>query len=179
MSNNKASRIALYIDGENLFSAARELGFQVDFTRLKDFFGRQGIVLRASIYWPVDDDTESTPPRPLLDWLDHHGYRVVTMPGSIVDQEHSQRTSRADMKVELAVDALCYGVHVDQVIFFAGSSDFRTLFAAIQRQGARVTVVSTLKTDPPFISDELRRQADKFIDLAELKPAIALDNWGA
>ena len=179
MSNNPASRIALYIDGQNLFSAARELGFQVDFTRLKDFFGRQGIVLRASIYWPVDDDPKYSPPRPLVDWLDAHGYRIVTSPGSIPNEESSQRRTRADMKVELAVDALGYGVHVDQAIFFAGSRDFRTLFAAIQRQGTRVTVVSTLQTDPPLISDELRRQADAFIDLAELKSAIALDGWGA
>ena len=176
LTSSEVTKTALYIDGQNLLSAARELGFKVDFTRLKDFFRQQGIVHRASIYWPDDPDPKKRPSRPLLDWLDYHGYRVVTMPGSVLDEESRQRQPRAVMKVELAVDALGYGVHVDHAIFFAGSRDFRTLIAAIQQQGTRVTVVSTAQTNPPFISDELRRQADAFIDLVDLRPAIRLRN---
>ena len=60
----------------------------------------------------------------------------------------------------------------DQFVLFSGDSDFAYLLAAVQRRGVRVTVVSTLKSQPPMASDDLRRQADSFVDLADLSDII-------
>ena len=76
------------------------------------------------------------------------------------------------MDIELAVDAMELAPHVDHIVLFSGDGDFRPLLESIQRQGVRVSVVSTIRSQPPMISDELRRQADNFIELQELKDVI-------
>ncbi len=57
-------------------------------------------------------------------------------------------------------------------VLFSGDGDFRPLVATLQRKGVRVSVVSTIRSTPPMIADDLRRQADNFIELEELKDAI-------
>jgi uncharacterized LabA/DUF88 family protein len=58
----------------------------------------------------------------------------------------------------------------DHLVLFSGDGDFRRLVEAIQRKGVRVTVVSTIRSSPPMVADELRRQADEFLELAEIAP---------
>jgi uncharacterized LabA/DUF88 family protein len=77
------------------------------------------------------------------------------------------------MDIELAIDVLEMAEHLDHVILFSGDGDFRRLVEAVQRRGLRVSVVSTIKSAPPMVADELRRQADDFVELAELAPLIA------
>jgi uncharacterized LabA/DUF88 family protein len=79
------------------------------------------------------------------------------------------------MDIKLAVDAMELAEHIDQMILFSGDGDFRPLVEAVQRRGVRVTVVSTIASHPPMIADELRRQADAFIDLVDLKPKLSRD----
>jgi uncharacterized LabA/DUF88 family protein len=76
------------------------------------------------------------------------------------------------MDIELAVDAMELAEHLDHIVLFSGDGDFRTLVEALQHKGKRVSVVSTLTTQPPMVADELRRQADQFIDLADLQKDI-------
>ena len=76
------------------------------------------------------------------------------------------------MDVEIAVDAMELAPHVDHVVLFSGDGDFRPLVEGLQRQGVRVSVVSTIRSKPPMIADELRRQTDNFIELDELKDVI-------
>jgi uncharacterized LabA/DUF88 family protein len=166
-------KIALFIDGTNLYLTAKFLGFEVDFRRLLEEFQSRGTLLRAFYYTIVDEDQEYSSIRPLIDWLDYNGYKVVTRaPKDFLDAA-GWRKVRGSMDVALAVDAMELAEHIDQMVLFSGDGDFRPLVAAIQRRGVHVTVVSTLSTQPSMIADDLRRQADAFIDLADLRSKLA------
>jgi len=172
MSSN--SKIALFIDGANLYATAKTLGFDIDYRRLlKEFRGRDGVLLRAFYYTAVIEDQEYNSIRPLIDWLDYNGYTVVTKATKEFIDASGRRKVKGNMDIELAVDAMELAEHIDQMVLFSGDSDFRSLVEAVQRRGVRVTVVSTISSQPPMIADVLRRQADVFTDLIELRPLIA------
>jgi uncharacterized LabA/DUF88 family protein len=168
-------KIAVFIDGPNLYGAARTLGFEIDFRLLlKEFQGR-GTLVRAYYHTAIIEDPEYSAIRPLVDWLDYHGYTVVTKATKEFIDASGRRKVKGNMDIELAVDAMEMSAHVDEMVLFSGDGDFRSLVEAIQRRGVRVTVVSTIITQPAMIADELRRQADVFLDLRELQPKIARD----
>ncbi|KRR30150.1 NYN domain-containing protein [Bradyrhizobium retamae] len=170
-----SDRIALFIDGANLYATARTLGFDIDYRRLlKEFQGR-GALLRAFYYTTVIEDQEYTSIRPLIDWLDYNGYTVVTKLTKEFTDAGGRRKVKGSMHVELAVNAMELAERIDRMFLFSGDGDFRPLVEAVQRRGVHVTVVSTLTSQPPMVADELRRQADAFIDLAELKAALGRD----
>jgi len=173
MSSASSSRIALFIDGANLHATARTLGFDIDYKRLLAEFGRRGEVLRAFYYSATDLELSSL--RPLLDWLDYNGYTVVTRPAKESVDAGGRRRVKANLEIELAVDAMELAADVDEMILFSGDGDFRPLVEAMQRRGVRVTVVSTVSSKPPIVADELRRRADAFIDLAKLQTKIGRD----
>jgi uncharacterized LabA/DUF88 family protein len=169
-------KIALFIDGSNLYATSKALGFDIDYRRLLSEFQGRGTLLRAFYYTTVIEDQEFSSIRPLIDWLDYNGYTVVTkLTKEFVDATTGRRKVRGSMDVDLAVSAMELAEHVDQIVLFSGDGDFRSLVEALQRRGVRVTVVSTLSTQPPMVADDLRRQADVFIDLADLKPKVARD----
>ncbi|MGB5948226.1 MAG: NYN domain-containing protein [Parvibaculum sp.] len=165
-------RIALFIDGANLYSAARGLGFDIDYKRLLELFRSKGILVRAFYYTALLEDQEYSPLRPLIDWLDYNGYSVVTKPAKEFTDSTGRRRVKGNMDIELAVDAMELADKVDHLVLFSGDGDFRRLVDAIQRKGKRVTVVSTIRSAPPMIADELRRQADQFIDLDTLRGSL-------
>ena len=173
MTNRSDERIALFIDGANLYSAARALGFSIDFRSLLDHFGARGRLVRAYYYTALFDDLEYSPLRPLVDWLDYNGYALVTKRAKEFTDAYGNRKVKGDMDVEIAIDAMEMARKVDHIVLFSGDGDFRRLVEAVQREGVRVSVVSTLRSSPPMAADELRRQADAFIDLADLAPEIA------
>src|SRR6478752_1983142 len=166
---NRANKLALLIDGPNLHSAAKLLGFDIDFKRLLAEFQSRGVLLRAFYYTTVIEDQQYTSIRPLIDWLDYNGYTVVTKATKEFTDASGRRKVKGNMDIELAVDALDLAKHVDQIVLFSGDGDFRSLVEALQRHGVHVTVVSTMLSQPPIVADELRRQADVFIDLVELR----------
>ncbi len=165
-------RIALFVDGANLYAAARSLGFDIDYKRLLDEFASQGRLIRAFYYTALIDDQDYSPIRPLVDWLDYNGYTMVTKPTKEFTDAAGRRKLKGNMDIELAIDVLDMADHLDHVVLFSGDGDFRRLVEAVQRRGVRVTVVSTLRSQPPMIADELRRQADNFIELQDLAPLI-------
>jgi uncharacterized LabA/DUF88 family protein len=169
------NRIAVFIDGANLYATTRALAFDIDYKRLLVEFKSRGNLVRVSYYTATLEDQEYNSVRPLIDWLDYNGYSVVTKPTKEFIDSEGRRKIKGNMDIELAVDAMELAEHVDEVILFSGDGDFRSLVKAIQRRGVRVTVVSTIQTAPPMIADELRRQADVFTDLGELKAAIGRD----
>jgi uncharacterized LabA/DUF88 family protein len=169
-------KIALFIDGSNLYATSKALGFDIDYRRLLSEFRSRGVLLRAFYYTTVIEDQEYSSIRPLIDWLDYNGYTVVTkLTKEFVDATTGRRKVKGSMDVDLAVTAMELAEHVDQIVLFSGDGDFRSLVEAVQRRGVRVTVISTLASQPPMIADELRRQADIFVDLAELKPRVGRD----
>lgn len=168
-------KIALLIDGANLYSATKALGFDIDYKRLLKEFQSRGYLLRAFYYTTLIEDQEYSSIRPLLDWLDYNGYSVVTKLAREFTDAQGRRRVRGNMDIEIAVDAMELAGHVDHIVLFSGDGDFRSLVEALQRKGMRVSVVSTIATQPPLIADDLRRQADIFIDLVELQPKIGRD----
>jgi uncharacterized LabA/DUF88 family protein len=171
----RSNKIALFIDGANLFATAKTLGFDIDYKRLLKEFERRAILVRAFYYTTIIEDQEYVAIRPLVDWLDYNGYTVVTKATKEFIDASGRRRVKGNMNIELAVDAMEMSAHVDEVVLFSGDGDFRSLVEAIQRRGVRVTVVSTISTQPVMIADEMRRQADVFLDLRELQPRIARD----
>jgi uncharacterized LabA/DUF88 family protein len=169
------SRIALFIDGANLYASTKALGFDIDYKRLLKEFQRRGTLLRAFYYIAIIEDQEYSSVRPLIDWLDYNGYTVVTKPAKEFDDGDGRRKLRRSIRIELAVDALEMADNVDEIVLFSGDGDFCTLLEAVQRRGVRVTVVSTISSQPPMIADELRRQADVFTDLVELQSKLGRD----
>jgi uncharacterized LabA/DUF88 family protein len=173
--STRSNKIALFIDGANLFATAKTLGLDVDYKRLLKEFESRATLVRAFYYTTIIEDQEYSSIRPLIDWLDYNGYTVVTKAIKEFIDASGRRRVRGNMDIELAVHAMEMSEHVDEMVLFSGDGDFRSLVETIQRRGVRVTVVSTISTQPAMIADELRRQADVFLDLRELQPRIARD----
>jgi uncharacterized LabA/DUF88 family protein len=171
----REQRLAVFIDGANLYATTKSLGFDVDYRRLLKYYQGQGVLVRAYYYTALIEDQEYSSIRPLIDWLDYNGYRVVTKPTKEFIDSMGRRKVKGNMDIELAIDALELAPYIDHVVLFSGDGDFRSLVDALQRRGLRVTVVSTISTQPPMIADELRRQADEFVDITQLVNAIGRD----
>jgi uncharacterized LabA/DUF88 family protein len=168
-------RVAIFIDGANLYAAARALAFDIDYRRLLEVFSAKGRLIRAFYYTALIEDQEYSPIRPLVDWLDYNGYTMVTKPTKEFTDATGRRKIKGNMDIELAIDVMEMAPFLDHIVLFSGDGDFRRLVEAVQRRGVRVSVVSTIRSQPPMVADELRRQADEFIDLAQLSARIGRD----
>ncbi len=168
-------KIALFIDGANLYAASKSLGFDIDYRKLLKAFQKRGYLLRAYYYTALIEDQEYSSIRPLIDWLDYNGYKVITKPAKEFTDSMGRRKVKGNMDIELAIDAMEQSETADHLVIFSGDGDFTTLVEALQRKGRKVSVVSTMATQPPMIADDLRRQADHFIDLSSLKAEIGRD----
>lgn len=168
-------KTAVFIDGANLYATTKALGFEIDYKRLLKTMQAGNNLLRAFYYTALIEDEEYSSIRPLLDWLDYNGYTVVTKPAKEFTDAMGRRKIKGNMDIEMAVDIMELSPHLDEVFLFSGDGDFRSVVESVQRQGVRVTVVSTISTQPPMVADELRRQADTFVDLSEWKDKIARD----
>jgi uncharacterized LabA/DUF88 family protein len=168
----KDERLALFIDGSNLYAAAKALGFDIDYKLLRQEFMRRGRLLRAFYYTALLENDDYSPIRPLVDWLNYNGFTMVTKPAKEYTDSQGRRKVKGNMDIELTVDAMELAPRVDHVVLFSGDGDFRPLVESLQRQGVRVSVVSTIRSQPPLSADELRRQADNFIELDELREVI-------
>ena len=168
MAFQPSSKIGLFIDGANLHAVSKALGFDIDFRRLLREFQYLGSTLRAFYYTTISEEANRSI-GPLIGWLNYNGYTVVTKPAKEFAYANGRRKIKGDMNVELAVDAMALAKQFDEMVLFSGDGDLRPLVEAVQRLGVRVSVVSTITTHPAMIADELRRQADEFIDLAALR----------
>lgn len=168
-------KIALFIDGANLYAASKSLGFDIDYRKLLKAFQKRGYLLRAYYYTALIEDQEYSSIRPLIDWLDYNGYKVITKPAKEFTDSLGRRKIKGNMDIELAIDAMEQSETADHLVIFSGDGDFTTLVEALQRKGRKVSVVSTMATQPPMIADDLRRQADHFIDLVSLKAEVGRD----
>lgn len=168
-------RVALFIDGANLHAASRALGFDIDYRKLLNYFANRCRLIRAFYYTALLEDQEYSPLRPLVDWLDYNGFTMVTKPTKEFTDPFGRRKIKGNMDVELTIDVMEMAPHLDHVILFSGDGDFRRLVEAVQRKGFRVTVISTVQSQPSIIADELRRQADRFVDLIDIQVDIARD----
>lgn len=173
MAFYKDEKLALFIDGTNLYSAARGLDLEIDFRKLIQEFRKRGRLLRANYYTTILETEEHNPVRPLVDWLSYNGYNTVTKPAREFTDKDGRRRVRGSMDIEITTDMLELAPTLDHIVLFAGNGDFRRVVEAIKSKGVRVTIVSSVKSQPQVIADELRREADAFIDLDEMAELIA------
>lgn len=172
MAIDPREKTVLFIDGANLYATSKAIGIDIDYRRLLAEFQAKAYLLRAYYYTALVEDQEYTSIRPLIDWLDYNGFTVVTKSAKEFTDSSGRRKVKGNMDIELTVDALEMAPHFDHMVLFSGDGDFTALVAALQRKGKRVTVVSTLTTPTPMISDDLRRQADFFLDVADLARTV-------
>lgn len=165
-------KLAIFIDGSNLYATAKSLNFDIDYGRLRRYFAEKSRLVRANYYTALIEDVEYSPLRPLVDWLDYNGFTMITKPTKEFTDERGDKRIKGNMDMELAIDMMGMAEHVDHMVLFSGDGDFRRLVEAVQRRGVRVSVVSSTKTNPSMIADELRRQADSFIEIANMEEAF-------
>lgn len=175
---DEREKLAVFIDGANLYATSRTLGFDIDYRRLLTYFREQSYLVRAAYYTALAEDQEYSSLRPLIDWLDYNGYRVVTKPLKEFTDSQGRRRVKGNMDIELTVDAMEIAKHIDHLVLFSGDGDFRYLVEGLQRQGKKVTVASSLRSQPSMVADELRRQADHFLEISDLAEQIARDPNG-
>jgi uncharacterized LabA/DUF88 family protein len=172
MAFYKTERLALFIDGANLYAAGKNLGVEIDYRKLLDEFRRRGQLVRAYYYTALIENEDYSPIRPLVDWLQYNGFKVVTKPAKEFTDASGRRRVKGDMDVEIAVDMLNLSAHIDHAVLFSGDGDLTRLVEAVQEKGVRVSVVSSVRSSPVMIADELRRAADTFIELADLAELV-------
>lgn len=163
-------RTALFIDGPNLYSTAKSMGFDIDFKRMRDLFDAESDLVRAFYYTAIREDEPEQVVRPLIDWLDYNGFHMVTKPTKEYTDSMGRRKIKGNLDVELTVDMLEMAPRIDHAVMFTGDGDYRRAIEAVQSKGVKVTVVSTLENNS--VADELRRQADRFVDLRMVRPLI-------
>ena len=166
-------KTVVFIDGANLYATSRGLDFDIDYKKLLAMFRDRSDLIRAYYYTVLIEDQEYSPIRPLVDWLDYNGYTLITKPAKDFTDSSGRRRIRNSINVDLAVDMLEIAERVDHIVLFSGDGGYRRLIEAVQRRGTRVTVISTVATNAAAIADELRRQADSFVDLNTLRGDIA------
>lgn len=165
-------RTAVFIDGANLYATTKTLGVDIDYRKLLEFFREKTNLVRIYYYTAIIEDQEYSSIRPLIDWLDYNGYTVVTKPMKEFVDQSGRRKVKGNMDIELTVDMMEMAGSIDHAILMSGDGDFRSVIEALQRRGRRTTVVSTIQTQPAMVADDLRRQADHFVDVAELAPLV-------
>ncbi|MCF6326738.1 MAG: NYN domain-containing protein [Devosiaceae bacterium] len=180
MELDPLDKVVVFIDGANLYATAKAIGVDVDYRSLLADFRKRCRFIRAYYFTAYLDDQEYSSIRPLIDWLDYNGYTMITKPAKEFTDAAGRKKIKGNMDIEIAVEALELAPHYDHMILFSGDGDFTSLVKALQKQAKKVTVVSTLSTSTPMIADELRRQADFFVDVVDLvkefgRPQMELD----
>jgi len=174
MQFNKDERIALFIDGANLHAATKILDFDIDYKKMLTFFHSKGQLVRALYYTALSEGPEHSGIRPLIDWLSYNGYVLVSKPAKEYIDQAGKSVIKGNMDIEIAVDMMAMADRLDHVVLFSGDGDFRPLVEAVQKKGCRVTAVSSSKSRPPLVGDELRRQVDQFIEITNLEQEIGV-----
>lgn len=166
-------RLALFIDGPNFHTATKALGWPVDYIVMQQHFAKWGQLLRSIYYTAIRETTDYNAVKPLTDFLVYNRYTVVSKPvKEMTDYSTGALTLKGNMDVEITIDMIKLAPHLDHLVLFSGDGDFSALVEELQGLGKRVSVVATLKAIPNITSDQLRRQADNFIELDDLRSAI-------
>ncbi len=163
------------IDGANIYATAKALGFDIDYKLFIKQAEQCCNLLRIQYYTALVEENDHIMLKPLVDWLSYNGYTVVSKPAKIIMNNDGRRI-KGNMDIELAVGAIEMAISnrsgVGNIVLCTGDGDFCALTRYLQRIGIHVTVLSSTKTTPPMCADDLRKQADKFIELAELQDLV-------
>ncbi len=168
----EGQRVCVLIDGPSFFATHRALGFDVDFRKLLGHFEENAELHRAIYFTAVSEGDDYTPVKPLVDWLSYNGFRLVSKPLREFTEASGRRRTKGALTVEIAVEMLENSAFAEHLLLFSGDGELAYAVEAVQRRGCRVTVVSSVKPEAMTVSDDLRRVADRFVDLADVKDII-------
>lgn len=169
MSTALTERIGLFIDGISLQHAANVLQMKLDFKRLLQLFQQRGHLVGANYYSVIPPQPAADTAKPLLDWLSYNGFNVLAR-----SSPHAGDAENIlSLAVDISVDAMQRAAHLDHVVLISACRELQSLICALKTMGRRVSVVSTMRGHST--PDELRRHADIFLDLEELRPIIAAE----
>ena len=155
-------RVAIFIDGSNLFYAALQLGVEIDYTKLLHRLTAGSKLLRSFFYTGVDRTNEKQ--QGFLLWMRRNGYRVIAK--DLVQLPDGSK--KANLDVEIAVDMMALVGSYDTAVLVSGDGDLAYAVNAVSYRGARVEVVSLRS----MTSDTLINVADWYIDLEHIKDDI-------
>lgn len=164
---------SIFIDGSNLYASVKALGLPaIDYKKILQYF--DGTIHKALYFTALPPKEEQSTLRPMVDYLEYNGWGVIQKEWKkFIDPITKLEKVKGNMDVEMTTMALELAPYCSDIVLFTGDGDFKFLVETLQRRyGISVTVVSTIKSRPAMIADELRRQADKFIDLVDLHPHI-------
>ena len=178
MTFYKDEKMAILIDGANFYGVTKTLDFEVDYKQMLHWAQEQSQLVRAYYLTTLLEDADFSPLRPLIDWLDYNGFTVVTKKAREFTDGYGNSKIKGTIDVDLTITALKIADSVDHIVLFTGDGTYTSLVAALQEKGVRVSVVSSLESSPPMISDELRRQADNFIEILDLIRQFERDDAG-
>lgn len=159
--------VAALIDGQNNYFAMKALGWQMDFKKLRDWLLLSCRVHRMFYYSAVDESADFDPLIPVLDYMEYNGYRIVKKQAKFYHDAGGAVRGIKRVDVEITIDMLRLPASVDHVLLFSGDGSLVPSIRAAQDAGKRVTVLSTMEGG--IVSDDMRRVADQFIDLKEMR----------
>jgi len=167
----REDRVALVIDGPNLYGTLKALNRDADFKAIYAYFSAHCRLKNCNYYVALPTTDEYNPVQKLVDWLGYNGYRVSTKPLRQHIDEEGRRRVRGSMAVEMAIDMaeMAASSNFDRIVLFSGDTDLRYAIEAAQRKGTPVTMVTSLKS----ISDEVRWQADRFVEIESVLDIIS------
>ena len=166
-------RTSIFIDGRSLFHTARKLDFEVDLSKFSQYFASKFQLVRCSYYTPVSE--ERTPLHNILDWLSYNGFTVSTR---VFSPDNHPPSISSLMSVDIIEQTLGNGYAGDEpyalqhVVIVSGDGDYCPVVKFLKSRSIRVSVMSSLETEPLSISEELRRLADNFIELDDLRSEL-------
>lgn len=168
---------SIFIDGSNLYASIKALGLSaIDYKKILSHF--EGTIHKALYFTALPPKEEPSSLRPMVDYLEYNGWGVIQKETKqFKDPVSGAMKIKGNMDVEMTTLMLELAPYCSDIVLFSGDGDFRFLVETLQRRyGICVTVVSTIVSRPAMIADDLRRQADKFIDIVDLHPNIKQTN---
>ena len=163
-------RIAILIDGSNAHASANALNFQIDYVKFLALFKKKYQVNRALYFTALPPKEVDSPLRKMVTFLDFNGYNSIIKETKLHTDNDGMVKRKGNMDCELAIYATKYAEVVERIVLFSGDGDFRIVVERVQELGCQVTVLSTLKGN--MVSDLLRRQADEFLELDDMRAQI-------
>ena len=164
---SKSERTTVFIDGQNLYAAAKAMGADVDYSSLRDHFRENCALVRLNYYTSILDNSDEghITIQPLIDWLSYNGYNVITKDAKEFTNSMGQRKIKGGMVGELSIGMVdASEQRMDHIVLFSGDGDYLAAVDACKRRGCRVSVIAMQS----ITADELRRAADQFIDLSKV-----------
>ena len=167
---------AVFIDGSNLYESAKSLGFDTDYKKLLAVLNDEKDLMRAYFFTALPPKEVESPLRGAVDYMQFNGYDVITKETrEYTDTVTGKVKVKGNMDMEIGVYAMRMAERVTDIVLFSGDGDFRILVEELKMKGCFVTVVSTIQGSTPMCSELLRREADQFVDLADMRDAIKHD----